>query len=45
MQEHSSRYVSPEIGVIEIDKVDIVRTSPGTNNGADGYQPDGSWWD
>lgn len=44
MQEHYSQYVSPEVDVIRIDE-DMIRTSPGTNNGADGYQPDGDWWD
>ena len=45
MQKKLFQYVSPEINVVILQQEDIVTFSAGTNNGADGNQGDGNWWD
>ena len=45
MGKEFSQYVSPEIKVMILAQQDIVTFSAGTNNGADGNQNDGNWWD
>ncbi len=45
MQKKFFQYVSPEINVVILQQEDIVTLSAGTNNGADGNQGDGNWWD
>ena len=44
MKKNVFQYVSPEIKVIVLQQGDIVTFSAGTNNGADGNQGDGNWW-
>ena len=39
------KYENIEVFVRLFSSEDIIRTSPGTNDGADGNQPDGNWWD
>ena len=38
------QYLSMEIEVIVFPEEDVITFSAGTNNGADGHQPDGDWW-
>ncbi|MBQ8725712.1 MAG: hypothetical protein IJY84_01245 [Clostridia bacterium] len=45
MQKDDNRYLAPKIVVIELNQNDVIITSPGTNNGADGDQGDGNWWE
>ena len=45
MQKQFFQYVSPEINVVVFQQEDIITLSAGTNNGADGNQGDGNWWD
>jgi len=45
MKKQFSQYSSPEVDVILFPQQDIVTYSAGTNNGADGNQGDGNWWD
>ena len=39
------QYLPVEIKWIAFSKEDVITCSLGTNNGADGHQPDGDWWD
>ena len=45
MGRQFSEYSSPVVDVIVFSQQDIVTFSAGTNNGADGNQGDGNWWD
>ena len=45
MKEKLFEYVAPEINVITLQQSDIITLSAGTNDGADGNQGDGNWWD
>lgn len=38
-------YSSPTVQVIVFLPKDVITLSAGTNNGADGNQGDGNWWD
>ena len=46
MEKESKRleYVSPQID-INVYRKDVILLSAGTNDGADGNQLDGDWWD